>query len=92
MRMGDIELRHIVDVDGQLIGIDAGMVDASMLLRRAGRDPDRRVFLMRAGERTAIAPQQRIRLDEDQVLFFETMPAMVLQASGRAPFPVRLAA
>ncbi len=91
MRTGDIELRHIVDVDGQLIGIDADMVDASTLLARAGRGPDRRVFLVRAGERTAVAPHQRLRLSEREVLFFETVPTAMTWV-GASPFHSRLAA
>lgn len=92
MRMGDIELRHIVDVDGQLIGIDAAFVDVSTLLRRAGRGLYRRVFMVRAGERTAISPQQRIRLSEGEVLFFETMPAPMAQALMPSPILTSLAA
>ncbi len=92
MRMGDMELRYIVDVDGQLIGFDAEVVDASTLLERAGRNADRRIILVRAGERMAITPLQRIRLSEDEVLFFETSPAPKAWASLPIPRPTRLAA
>ena len=92
MRMGDLELRHIVDVDGQLIGIDADVVDAGTLLRRTHRSADRRVFLIRAGERIAIGTHQHIRLDEDEVVFFETMPAPAAQAPSSRRAPTRLAA
>lgn len=91
MRTGDIELRHIVDVDGQLIGIDADVVDASTLLVHAGRGPDRRVYLVRAGERTAVAPHERLRLSEREVLFFETVQAPVAW-NAVSPFCNRLAA
>jgi hypothetical protein len=91
MRTGDIELRHIVDVDGRLIGIDADVVDASTLLRRAGSSMDRHVFLVRAGERTAVAPHERLRLSEREVLFFETVPTP-LAWDDLPPFPSRLAA
>lgn len=92
MRMGNLELRHIVDVDGQLIGIDAEVVDAATLLGRAGLGSDRSVFVLRAGERIALSANQRIRLDVDEVLFFETAPASIVRAPSRAPFPIRLAA
>lgn len=91
MRTGDIELRHIVDVDGQLIGFDADVVDASTLLARAGHGPDRRVFLVRAGERTAVAPHERLRLSECEVLFFETVQSPVAW-NAVSPFSNRLAA
>lgn len=74
MAAGIIEFRHIVDVDGQLIGIDAEVTDAATLLRRAGRSVDRRLVLVRIGERTALTAKDRIRLREDEVLFFESVP------------------
>ena len=92
MNLGGVELRHIVDVDGQLIGIDAEMINASCLLRRAARGHDRRLFLLRAGERIPVMPHQHIRLNEEEVLFFETMPAPTVLAYAASPLPTRLAA
>lgn len=92
MKPGGIELRHIVDVDGQLIGIDAEVIDTACVLRRAGRGSDRRLFLLRAGERIPVMPHQHIRLNEDEVLFFETIPAPRIPASAASPLPTRLAA
>lgn len=72
MNIANIDLRHIVDVDGQLLGIDAGVVDPATLLARAGRPAGSQLWLVRAGERIAIGARQAIRLSEDAVLFFET--------------------
>ena len=68
----DIGLRHIVDVDGQLLAIDAEVIDTTSLLSRANRSADRRLWLVRAGERFALRPKQLIRLSQDEVLFFES--------------------
>lgn len=75
MNISNIELRHIVDVDGQLLGIDAEVVDSATLLARAKRPAGSKLWLVRAGERIAIGARQAIRLSEDAVLFFETAPA-----------------
>ncbi|WCT72597.1 hypothetical protein PQ455_13260 [Sphingomonas naphthae] len=72
MGFSDIGLRHIVDVDGQLLGIDAGVIDTSALLARANRPSDRQLWVVRAGERFLLQSKQRIHLSEDEVLFFET--------------------
>ncbi|MBY8823370.1 hypothetical protein [Sphingomonas colocasiae] len=72
MGFSDIGLRHIVDVDGQLLGIDADVIDTASLLARADRPADSQLWLVRAGERFAVRPKQLIRLSEDDVLFFET--------------------
>lgn len=68
----DIGLRHIVDVDGQLLAIDAEVIDTASLLSRANRPTDRRLWLVRAGERFALRSKQLIRLSQDEVLFFES--------------------
>lgn len=72
MNVSNIELRHIVDVDGQLLGIDAEVIDTATLLSRANRPAASQIWVVHAGERRAIAPRQAIRLSQDDVLFFET--------------------
>jgi hypothetical protein len=67
-----IGCRHIVDVDGQLLAIDAEVIDTASLLSRANRPADRRLWLVRAGERFALRSKQLIRLSQDEVLFFES--------------------
>lgn len=86
MGFSDIGLRHIVDVDGQLLGIDAEVIDTASLLARANRPADSHLWMVRAGERFAIQPKQLIRLSEDDVIFFETStrsrwPAVQLMAA-----------
>lgn len=72
MAKWDLGYRHIVDVDGQLLAIDADLIDVASLLARADVSPDRQVWLVRAGERMPIERRQSIRLSRDEVLFFET--------------------
>lgn len=68
----DLGYRHIVDVDGQLLAIDADLIDVATLLKRADISPERQVWLVRAGERIPLEQRQSIRLSQDEVLFFET--------------------
>lgn len=84
------EFRHIVDVDGQLIGVDAPVVTVADLLARAGRSAERRVFIVRGGARTLVEPHQPIALDENELLFVETVRASPMQPFR--PLPFRLAA
>lgn len=72
MAAGTIELRHIVDIDGQLIGVEPPIIDAESLMKRAGRAGDGRLVLVRGGRRTVLNGGDRISLREDEVLFFET--------------------
>ncbi|PDH66741.1 MAG: hypothetical protein CNE89_08615 [Sphingomonadaceae bacterium MED-G03] len=72
MGFSDIELRHIVDVDGKLLGIDAEVIDTASLLARAGCPSDSLLWMIDAGERFAVHPRQFIRLSEQNVVFFET--------------------
>jgi len=72
MNISNIELRHIVDIDGQLLGIDAEVVDTATLLARANRPATSQLWIVRAGARTPVEPRQAIRLSADDVLFFET--------------------
>ena len=71
----DLGYRHIVDVDGQLLAIDADLIDIASLLARADISADRQVWLVRAGERVPVEHRQTIRLSQDEVLFFETAEA-----------------
>ena len=76
----DIGMRHIVDVDGQLLAIDAEVIDTTSLLVRANRPTDRHLWMVRAGERFLLEQKQRIRLCRDEVLFFES--AATFQAAA----------
>lgn len=86
MAYWDIGMRHIVDVDGQLLAIDADVIDTTSLLAKANRSLDRLLWMVRAGERFLLQPKQLIRLCEDEVLFFESSDADI------APMSQRLAA
>jgi hypothetical protein len=86
MAYWDIELRHIVDVDGQLLAIDAEVIDTASLLAKANRPADRQLWMVRAGERFEVQPRQLLRLSQNEVLFFET------SAVGRVSMNQRLAA
>ncbi len=72
MAYWDIGLNHIVDVDGQLLAVDAEVIDTSALLSRAGLPADLQLWLVRAGERFAVKSRQLLRLSRDEVHFFET--------------------
>lgn len=86
MAFFDIGFRHIVDVDGQLLAIDAEVIDTTSLLAKANRPTDRQLWLVRAGERILLHARQLIRLTQDEVFFFESTH------EGEAFMPVRLAA
>lgn len=79
----DIGLRHIVDVDGQLLAIDAEVIDTASLLARANRPADRPLWLVRAGERFALSPRQLVCLSQDEVLFFESSEPLQRSVSHR---------
>jgi hypothetical protein len=68
----DIEMRYIVDVDGQLLAIDADIVDPATLLKKANQSVHQQLWLVRRGERLALHSKDHIRLLRDEVLFFET--------------------
>ena len=72
MAYWDIGLRHIVDVDGQLLAIDAEVIDTASLLAKANLPIDCQLWLVRAGEFFALGAKQLLRLSQDEVLFFET--------------------
>jgi hypothetical protein len=83
MTCQDFEIRHIVDVDGQLLAINADVIDTASLLVRANRPPHLQLWLVRAGEHIALQPNQLLRLSRDEVLFFETDTASRLPAFDR---------
>lgn len=72
MAYWDLGMNHIVDVDGQLLAIDADVIDTMSLLAKAQRPTDRQLWLLRAGERFLLQARQLIRLSQDEVLFFES--------------------
>lgn len=72
MALWDIGFRHIVDVDGQLLAIDADIIDPTTLLAKANRSTDQPLWLVRAGERLLLQARQMVRLTREEVLFFET--------------------
>ena len=72
MALWDIGFRNIVDVDGQLLAIDADLVDTATLLAKASRPADQPLWLVRAGERLLLQTRQMIPLTQEEVLFFET--------------------
>jgi hypothetical protein len=86
MAFWDIGFRNIVDVDGQLLAIDADLIDPAALLAKANRSVDQPLWLVRAGERLFLEARQMIPLTQDEVLFFET------SASFRTGMIERLAA
>ena len=77
MALWDLGMNHIVDVDGQLLAIDAEVIDTNTLLARANKPGDRQLWLVRAGERILLQARQLIRLNSDEVLFFKSMEAGV---------------
>ena len=68
----DIGLSHVVDLDGQLLAIDAEVIDTGSLLGRLGLPPESELWQVRAGERFQVGPRQLLRLSKDEVLYFET--------------------
>lgn len=72
MAYWDLGMKHIVDVDGQLLAIDADVIDTTRLLEKANRPIDSHLAMVRAGERILLQPRQLIRLSAHEVLFFET--------------------
>jgi len=79
----NIGLQHIVDVDGQLLGIDAEVIGTAALLARAARPADSQLWLVRAGERFLLGTRQSVRLSKDEVLFFETRVSPAVHAAQR---------
>lgn len=69
------EFRHIVDVDGMLIGVDPVIVTPVSLLARAGLATDLEVMLVVDDVETAIAADGAMTLSETQVVFLRTRPS-----------------
>lgn len=82
---GSRSFRHVVDVDGQLHGVEERLVAVSTLLALAGRDGRDTLFRVDRGCAVALDPARPVALSEDEVAFFET-------ASAVARHPMRLAA
>ena len=83
MAYWDLGMKHIVDVDGQLLGIDAEVIDTTRLLEKANRPTNSHLAMVRAGERILLQPRQLIRLSSDEVLFFETDERTALRMDQR---------
>ena len=83
MAYWDLGFRHIVDVDGQLLAIDAEVIDTTSLLAKANRPADRPLWLVRAGEHIPVQAKQLLRLSPDEVLFFETTDPLDASFSQR---------
>ena len=64
------ELRHIVDVDGQLIGIEPSQISTAVL-RALGR-VNGELFQVFGEREVPLLSHQSIRLREDEVLFFRS--------------------
>lgn len=86
MACSELCFRHIIDLDGQLAGIEEAVIDAASLLVQAGRKAGAPLYLIKAGSRTLIGPQDLVRLSEEEVLFFETCAAPVWQPIPSTPF------
>lgn len=72
MAYWDLGMKRIIDVDGQLLAIEADVIDTTRLLEKANRPPESHLAMVRAGERILLQPRQLIQLPADEVLFFET--------------------
>ncbi|WP_157082114.1 hypothetical protein [Sphingomonas pruni] len=83
MAYWDIGFRHIVDVDSQLLAIDAEVINSATLLAKANQPADRQLWMVRAGERFRVQPRQLLRLSRDEVLFFETGSDSRIEAAQR---------
>jgi len=70
----DRSFRHIVDVDGLLLGIEQQAIDADQLLRRARLPAGRRLVRLSGEDASPVAAGQQIQLSEDEVQFFRSMP------------------
>lgn len=81
MAYWDIGMNHIVDVDGQLLAIDAEVIDTKSLLERAEVPAGSSLWLVRAGERFLVHARQLIRLSREEVLFFETSESRLSASS-----------
>lgn len=76
MRFGAASFRHIVDVDGQLHGIENRCVDARAILALAGLDGRHPLYRVHGDLAIEIEQGRPISLSEDEVAFFRSGPAM----------------
>ncbi len=68
------EFRHIVDVDGMLIGVDAITATPATLLARAGIATPSTVMMVVDDREIALAADDAITLTETRVVFLRTSP------------------
>jgi hypothetical protein len=73
MNVKPAELRHIVDVDGQLFGIEPATVNATVLKALAGVTGD--LMQVRGEFEVPLGALQSISLREDEVMFFRSRPS-----------------
>lgn len=78
----DYSFRHIVNVDGVLLGIEQDAVDAEHLLRRAGLPEGRRLVRLSGEQVIPIAAGQKFQLCEDDVPFFRSVPVTASAAGS----------
>ena len=86
MSFGEASFRYIVDVDGQLHGVERTCVDSRTLLALAGLDDGRRLLQIRGDLAVEVEPGSPVRLSEDEVAFFRSASPL------EGALPLRLAA
>lgn len=86
MGLWDVGLAHLVDLDGQLLAIDAEVIETTSLLRRAQKAGGERLWLVHNGKRYPLHSKQLIRLAREEVVFLETSQRQT--AAGEATFGV----
>lgn len=74
MNFGTASFRHVVDVDGQLHGIEQSCVDVGALLGLAGHRSGRRLYREVGDAMVEVEPGKPVRLNEDEVAFFRSVP------------------
>jgi len=74
------QLRHIVDVDGLLIGIEPATVSTTMLQALAGVGGD--LFQLFGEREVALGRCQAIPLREDEILYFRSRKVTVTSKAG----------
>lgn len=74
LKFGSASFRHVVDVDGQLHGIEQRCVDAGTLLGLAGHAGGRRLYREVGDAMVEVDPGSPVRLNEDEVAFFRSVP------------------
>ena len=76
--------RHIIDVDGLLLGFQQEVVDTNTLLARVGLAGRRGLVRVVGEELVPLECCQPIRLSEDQVLFFRSVEITALPSTRLA--------